>query len=272
MEKNISMLQERALNIRRKIIRCVTAAASGHTGGPLDLADIFAVLFFSEMKHDPKNPASPDRDFFHLSCGHTCPVWYAALCEAGYLTEEELMTLRKFGSRLQGHPHRHPELGISVGSGSLGQGLSIASGVALGYKLDQRPNRVYCQISDGEQQEGQIWEAALTASHRKLDNLCAILDNNNCQIDGYVDKIKSIYPLGDKWRAFGWNVLEIDGHSIPQILEAFETARKTYGKPTVIIAKTVMGKGVSFMENDYRWHGKTPTKEQAEMALKELGL
>jgi transketolase len=256
--------------IRKDIVKMVLDAGSGHPGGSLSVADIVSVLFFDVMTHDPSNPCWEGRDRFILSKGHACPAVYAALAEGGYFPREELDTLRKFGSRLQGHPDMCKLPGLEASTGSLGQGLSIASGLALAMKIDGKSNRVYCLMGDGELDEGQIWEAAMTASHFGLDNLCGIVDRNGLQIDGRTDDIKTLEPLADKWRAFGWNVIEIDGHNVTEISGAMNRFRHTHFRPTVLIAHTIKGKGVSFMENQAGWHGKAPSKEQAEAALMEL--
>ncbi|HPD98100.1 MAG TPA: transketolase [Synergistales bacterium] len=256
--------------IRKDIVKMVLDAGSGHPGGSLSVADIVSVLFFDVMTHDPSNPCWEGRDRFILSKGHACPAVYAALAEGGYFPREELNTLRKFGSRLQGHPDMCKLPGLEASTGSLGQGLSIASGLALAMKIDGKSNRVYCLMGDGELDEGQIWEAAMTASHFGLDNLCGIVDRNGLQIDGRTDDIKTLEPLADKWRAFGWNVIEIDGHNVTEISGAMNRFRHTHFRPTVLIAHTIKGKGVSFMENQAGWHGKAPSKEQAEAALMEL--
>ncbi len=256
--------------IRKDIVKMVLGAGSGHPGGSLSVADIVSVLFFDVMTHDPSNPCWEGRDRFILSKGHACPAVYAALAEGGYFPREELDTLRKFGSRLQGHPDMCKLPGLEASTGSLGQGLSIASGLALAMKIDGKSNRVYCLMGDGELDEGQIWEAAMTASHFGLDNLCGIVDRNGLQIDGRTDDIKTLEPLADKWRAFGWNVIEIDGHNVTEISGAMNRFRHSHFRPTVLIAHTIKGKGVSFMENQAGWHGKAPSKEQAEAALMEL--
>ncbi|MBM3248657.1 MAG: transketolase, partial [Candidatus Omnitrophica bacterium] len=227
------------------------------------------VCIFSVLRHDPKNPNWLDRDRFHLSKGHCCPVWYAVLAKSGYFSVDELWTLRELGSILQGHPDRRTP-GVSVASGSLGQGLSVALGMALAGKMDKKDYRVYCLMGDGEIQEGNIWEAAMAVSHFKCDNLCAILDYNRYQIDGKVDDIMNLEPIQDKWRAFGWYPIEIDGHSIAHILSAFEEAKTIKEKPSIIIAHTIKGKGVSFMENVVDFHGRAPTKEEELRALEEL--
>lgn len=266
----LSTLKERAKIVRRHIIRMTAAAGSGHPGGSLSATDLLVALYFSKLRHDPANPKWPDRDRFHLSKGHCAPAWYAVLAEAGYFPVETLITLRKLGSPLQGHPDMKVTPGVEMSSGSLGQGLSVGVGMALAAKLDGRSWRTYVMIGDGECQEGQIWEAAMAAAHYKLDNLCAILDYNNLQIDGRVSEIMAIEPITDKWRAFGWHVINIDGHDFVQILAAYDEAEKTKGRPSIIIAKTIKGKGVSFMENNVEWHGVAPNKELAEKALREL--
>lgn len=268
--KEIERLRRIAKKLRMNVLKMVTNAGSGHLGGSLSAAEIITALFFKKMRLNPKNPEWEDRDRFILSKGHACPIVYAALAELGYFPKEELFTLRKLGSRLQGHPDKQLTPGIEMSTGSLGQGLSVANGLALGLRLNRKKVKVYVLIGDGESQEGQIWEAAMTAGHYKLDNLCAILDYNQMQIDGFVNEIKRLEPLSEKWKAFGWETIEIDGHSFPQIINAFEKADTVKGKPTIIIAKTVKGKGVSFMEFNNYFHGKAPTKEECERALKEL--
>lgn len=270
MKEKIQNLEERAKAIRRHIITMLGEAGSGHPGGSLSAADIISVLYFDTMKLDPEQPNWPDRDRFVLSKGHAAPVLYAALAERGYFPVEELKTLRKLGSRLQGHPDMKKLPGVEMSTGSLGQGLSAAIGMALGLRLNGGQQRVYALLGDGEVQEGQIWEAAMAASHFKLDNLTVFLDYNNLQIDGPVDVVMNVAPLPEKWRAFNWHVIEIDGHDIGQILQAIAEAQATKGKPTMIIAKTIKGKGVSFMENQVGWHGNAPKPEQVEQALAEL--
>lgn len=263
-----------ASEIRRDIIRSLVVAKSGHSGGPLGSSDIFAVLYMGGvMNHDPNNPWKPGRDRFVLSAGHMCPVLYATLANAGFFPRSELLTLRQFGSRLQGHPGRDMHLpGIESSTGSLGQGLSIAVGMAMSDKLiDKNDARVYALTGDGELQEGSIWEAVMSASHFKLDNFCMIVDNNDCQIDGRVGDVMNIYPLVEKFQSFNFHTIEVDGHDHAALLEAFDEAKSVKGKPTCIIAKTYMGQGVSFMADDYTWHGKPPSREQAEQALTELG-
>ena len=266
-------LREIATEIRRDIIRSLVVAGSGHSGGPLGASDIFATLYFGGvMNYDPQNPAMPERDRFVLSAGHMCPVLYATLANAGFFPRAELLTLRQFGSRLQGHPGRDMHLpGIETSSGSLGQGLSIAVGMAMSDKLvDRNGARVYSLTGDGELQEGSIWEAVMAAAHFKLDNFCMIVDNNDCQIDGRVTEVMNIYPLREKFESFNFHTIEVDGHDPDRLLEAFDEAKQTTGKPTCIIAQTYMGRGVSFMEDDYTWHGKPPSEEQAETALADL--
>ncbi len=264
-------LDEIARQVRKDIIEMLVQAGSGHPGGALSACDIMVALYFSVMRHNPQNPQWRERDRFILSKGHSCPAMYACLARAGYFPLQELSTLRKLGSRLQGHPSKTDGLpGIEVSTGSLGQGLSIANGIALGLKLDRIGARVYCLMGDGEIEEGQIWEAAMAASHYHIDNLCGIIDNNGLQIDGTIDEIMSPNPISEKWKAFGWNTIEIDGNKMEEILKAFAEAKTIKRKPTVIIAKTIKGKGVSFMENAVEWHGKAPSKEQAKVALKDL--
>ncbi len=263
-------LKEIAARLRIDIIEMLARAGSGHPGGSLSATDLVACLFFSRMRHDPKRVDWPERDRFVLSKGHAAPVLYAAMAEAGYFPRQELMTLRRLNSRLQGHPVNTALPGIEACTGSLGQGLSVAQGMAIASKLDGGRFHVYCVIGDGESQEGQIWEAAMSAPKYKLDALTVILDNNNGQIDGHVNEVMSIEPVAAKWRAFNWHVLEIDGHDLEQILAALDEARATKGRPTFIWAHTVKGKGVSFMENQIAWHGMAPNAEQAEKALAEL--
>jgi transketolase len=272
-EEKVIELEEKANEIRESIIKMLLEAGSGHTAGPLGMADIFATLYFHTLKHDPKKPDWSDRDRLVLSNGHICPVLYATMAHVGYFPIEELMTLRKFGSRLQGHPHRDFLPMLETSSGPLGEGLSQAVGMALADKIDVGTNgkrRIYCLMSDGELEEGQTWEAAMLAGKEKLNNLVAVIDRNNIQIDGYVEDIMPLESLSDKWRAWNWAVREIDGHNIEEIASAFEEARAIEEKPTVIIAHTIPGKGVKEFEKDFRWHGKPPKKEEADMALKEL--
>ena len=279
---NIRELETKANDIRQDIIQMLMAAKSGHSAGPLGMADVFTALYFGgAMNVDPKNPAWEGRDRFVLSCGHICPVWYATLAEAGFFPKSELGTLRKLGTRLQGHPH-HVELpGAENTSGPLGQGLSQAAAMAYaGLKMKKEPWRVFCVMSDGEQEEGQIWEAAMFAAKYKLHNLVGIIDRNNIQIDGYTEDIMPLEPFKAKWEAYGWHVLEVDGHNIQQIVDACDEAKAIYEKPTVIICHTIPGKGVDFMEYRYEWHGVPPDSgeipgaphkgEQAKKALEEL--
>lgn len=266
----IDELRETARRIRVSIVKMLTNAGSGHTGGSLSAADILTALYFAKMRHDPKNPKWPERDRFILSKGHAAPLLYAVLAECGYFEKSELMTLRKLGSRLQGHPDSKALPCIEISTGSLGQGLSIANGIAIAGRLDSASFRVYVLLGDGEVQEGQVWEAAMSAAHYKLDNLCAILDRNRLQIDGKVEDVMSIEPIADKWRAFGWNVIETDGHDITKLLSAMNEAEKVKGRPTMIIAHTIKGKGVSIFEGKVEYHGIAPTKDELEIALKEL--
>jgi transketolase len=257
-----------AKRLRRHVITMLARAGSGHPGGSLSAADIITALYFKIMHHNPKNPQWQDRDRFILSKGHAAPILYAALAESGYLPIEELKTLRKIDSRLQGHTDRNLTPGVEMSAGSLGMGLSFALGVALNARLDSKDYWTYVLLSDGECDEGQTWEAALSAAHFKMDNLTAIIDRNGMQLTGWTRDIMNLEPLTQKWQAFGWHAIEIDGHDFNQIIAALEEARNT--QPTVIIAHTVKGKGVSFMENNASFHGKAPTTEEAERALKEL--
>ncbi len=266
-------LNEMARQIRRDIINMLLISKSGHSGGPLGTADIFTALYFNLLNLDSANPYAGDRDYVFVSIGHIAPVWYATLARRGYLPLEELKTLRKVNGRLQGHPapmKTHGLPGVEIASGSLGQGLSIAVGTALGLKLDGKPNTVVCINGDGELQEGQIWEAVMTAAHHKTDNLIMIVDKNDCQIDNRVQKVMNLDPMDEKFRAFGWEVFEMDGHDMADILATFAKAKAVKGKPSVIIANTKMGRGVSFMEDDYKWHGVPPSDEQGKIALEEL--
>lgn len=268
--KDINLLEKKANTIRKDIVQMICTSKSGHPGGSLSAADIVTALYFSEMNIDPKNPKMVGRDRFVLSKGHAAPVLYAALAERGYFDRELLKTLRQYGSPLQGHPDMRKLPGIEISTGSLGQGLSVANGMALSARMSGESYRTYVLMGDGEMQEGQIWEAAMTAAHHKLDSVCAFIDSNNLQIDGNVDLVKGVEPLDKKWEAFGWNVLVIDGHNLEEILSALDKAKKVKGQPTVIIAKTVKGKGVSFMENVCGFHGVAPTAEETERAIKEL--
>jgi len=269
---DIGKLKQIARAVRADIIRMTEEAGSGHPGGSLSITDVLVVLYFSVLRHKPDNPDWEDRDIVILSKGHACPAFYSVLARSGYFPVEELLTLRKLGSRLQGHPAKDKALpGIEVSSGSLGQGLSVATGAAIGLKyVRKKPSRVFCILGDGELEEGQVWEAAATAGHYKLDNLCAIVDNNNLQIDGHLPEVKNIYPIDEKFKAFQWETITIDGHNYEQILSAFNKAKRIKGKPVVIIAKTIKGKDVSFMEDAVEWHGKAPSKELAEKALNEI--
>ncbi|MEI6766271.1 MAG: transketolase [Bacteroidota bacterium] len=264
-------IKETAKLLRADILRSLAEAGSGHTGGSLGLADVFACLYFNIMNHRPDEPLWPDRDRLVLSIGHVAPVLYASLAHAGYFPLEELLTLRKLGSRLQGHPGRdHGLPGIEVSSGSLGQGLSVAVGMALSAKSDNKSWRTFSIHGDGELQEGSIWEAAMSAAHYKLDNLTALVDRNGLQIDGPTQKVMALEPLADKWAAFGWNVIECSGNEPEEIIEAYGIAGRHKGQPSVILAGTLMGKGVPEIENDYRWHGKAPSKEEAERFICQI--
>ncbi|HCM36748.1 MAG: transketolase [Candidatus Wildermuthbacteria bacterium RIFCSPLOWO2_02_FULL_47_9c] len=268
---SLQELDKIANEIRQDIIRMLLEAGSGHSAGPLGMADVFTALYFAVMNHDPKNPDWEERDRLILSNGHICPVRYAAMARAGYFPLEELKTLRKFGSRLQGHPERKKLPGVETTSGPLGSGLSQAAGMAYVAKyIDKKNWRVFCAMSDGEQEAGQTWEAAMFAGKNKLNNLTGIIDRNNIQIDGYVEDIMPLEPLRAKYEAFNWNVIEIDGHNIEEIIDACSQAKATQEKPTCIIAHTIPGKGVSFMENKFEWHGKPPKPEEAKTALREL--
>lgn len=267
---SVSDLPAIAREIRKEVIRMLAQAGSGHPGGSLSAADIVSTLYFHTMNHDPKNPKWEDRDRFILSKGHGCPVLYATLALAGYFPKEQLSTLRKLGSPLQGHPDQKRLPGLEASTGSLGQGLSIADGIALAGKLDGKKYWTYCLLSDGEMQEGQTWEAVAFAGFRGLDRLIAILDYNKFQLDGAIKEIMDLEPLVPKWESFRWQVQEIDGHNIPEIVEAIRTAQAVPGKPHLILAHTVKGRGVSFMEHNNYFHGVAPTSEEAQAALKEL--
>ena len=267
---NIEELQEIAKKIRRGIIESVYRGQSGHPGGSLSIADIMAVLYFYEMNIDSENSKDENRDRLVLSKGHCAPALYSALANRGFFDVDELQTLRNIESRLQGHPDMKKIPGVDMTTGSLGQGLSAANGMAIAGKLDNKDYRVYCILGDGEIEEGQIWEAAMASNKYKLDNLCVIVDNNNLQIDGTIEEVMSSYPIDEKFRSFGFQVINIDGHNIQEIIDAFDVARNIKEKPTCIIAKTVKGKGVSFMENQVGWHGKAPNEEQYRQAMEDL--
>ena len=266
----VRMLEGKANLIRKHAISMIHRAGSGHPGGSLSAADILATLYFDIMRHDPERPDWPDRDRLVLSKGHAAPALYAALAEAGYFPVDELLTLRQLGSRLQGHPSMRHLPGVDMSTGSLGQGLSAAVGMALGGKLDRKDHYVYVIIGDGETQEGNIWEAAMSAAHYKLDHLIAFLDRNRLQIDGRTSQVMSIAPVKEKWEAFGWNVVLVNGHDIAEIIRGVEEVKRSEGKPSIIIAHTVKGKGVSFMEGSLNFHGKAPNDEQYEIAMREL--
>lgn len=268
---DIKSLEKTAAEIRCGIIKAIHNAGSGHPGGSLSAADIVTALYFDEMNVDPKDPKMKGRDKFILSKGHAGPVQYSALAVKGYYPMEDFMTLRKLGSKFQGHPDMHKVPGIEMSTGSLGQGISAAGGMALANKLDNDPGRIYVLLGDGEIQEGIVWEALMSAAHYKLDNMVAILDHNGLQIDGKNEDVMTVAPVVEKFQAFGWNVIQIDGHDFKQILDAFKQARACKGRPTMIVAETIKGKGVSFMENNAGWHGKAPDEEQTKQALAELG-
>jgi len=267
---SVAELKEMAKKLRRHVITMTATAGSGHPGGSLSAADIITALYFKVMRHNPENTQWPDRDRFILSKGHAAPILYAALAESGYFPAEELATLRKLGSRLQGHSDRNLTPGVEMSAGSLGMGLSYGIGVALAARLDRRDYRTHVLLGDGECDEGETWEGALSAAHFRIDNLTAIVDYNRIQLSGWTKDIMNLEPLSQKWQAFGWHTIDIDGHDFNQILAAFQEAARTKGKPTAIIARTIKGKGVSFMENNVNFHGKAPTPEEAEKALKEL--
>jgi transketolase len=271
MKLSINELKYKANDIRQDIIAMLLEAKSGHSAGPLDMADVFAALYFNVMEHNPEDPDWDGRDRLVLSCGHINPVLYATLGEAGYFSKDHFKTLRKLGTILQGHPHNLTTPGVETSSGPLAQGSSLAVGMAYALqKMDRKRNRVYLIMSDGEQQEGQTWEAVMFAGKNKLHNITAIIDRNNIQIDGYTEEVMPLEGLRAKYEAFNWHVLEVDGHNMQDIVDACMEAKAIYEKPTVIIAHTIAGKGVDFMEYDYKWHGTPPNKEQAELALKEL--
>lgn len=269
-QEKIAFIKNTANDIREEIIKMLTEAGSGHTAGSLGMADIFAAMYFHILNHDPKNPLWEDRDRLVLSNGHICPVLYTTLAFAGYMPLKELKTLRKINSRLQGHPHRGSTPGVETTSGPLGSGLSQSIGMALSARLDNKKYQTYCLMSDGEHNEGNTWEAIMFAGKMRLNNITAIIDRNNIQIDGFTENIMPIEPLREKYEAFNWHVLEIDGHNIYEIISAATEAKAIYEKPTVIIAHTIPGRGVSFMEKNYLWHGKPPTEGEAKAALAEL--
>ncbi|MGG7215140.1 transketolase [Clostridium nigeriense] len=271
MIKNVEELKSIAKTVRKDIVSMLTESCSGHPGGSLSAADILTTLYFGEMNINPEDPKDENRDRFVLSKGHAAPVLYSVLARRGYFPVEELNTLRKIGSRLQGHPSMKCLPGVDMSTGSLGQGISSAVGMALAGKLDNKEYRVYTLLGDGELEEGQVWEAAMSAAHYKLDNLTAFVDFNGLQIDGDITKVMNPSPIDKKFEAFGWNVLVIDGHDIEEIQDAIEKAKRFKGKPTVVVCNTVKGKGVSFMENQASWHGTAPSKEQCEQALAEIG-
>lgn len=263
-------LSQIARRMRRTTIEMITEAKSGHPGGSLSVAEIIVTLFFDVLRHDPANPQWQNRDHFILSKGHCCPMLYAVMAECGYTPKDQLNTLRKLGSIYQGHPDVRFIPALEASTGSLGQGLSLGIGMALTARLDGSPSRTYVVLGDGEIQEGQIWEAAMFGSYHKLDNLVAIVDYNKIQLDGFVNEILGLEPLVDKWRSFGWHVIDLDGHNIPALQSAFAEAAATKGQPTVILANTIKGKGVSFMENNPKFHGAAPSKEEFEKAMAEL--
>jgi len=267
---NVAELAALAKSMRRQVIEMITAAKSGHPGGSLSAVEILVTLFFDVMRHDPSNPKWKDRDHFILSKGHCCPILYSVMAECGYCPQDQLNTLRKLGSIYQGHPDVRFLPSLEASTGSLGQGLSLAIGMGLAARLDQRPSRTYVVLGDGESQEGQIWESAMFAGFHKLDNVVAIVDYNRIQLDGFVRDIMDLEPLADKWRSFGWHAIEVDGHDIAALQKAFAEAAATKGQPTVLIAHTIKGKGVSFMENNPKYHGQAPTLDEEARALAEL--
>ena len=269
-QTKINELKQIATKVRLGILEATHAASSGHPGGSLSITDILTYLYFEEMNVDPKNPKWDERDRFVLSKGHTAPALYSVLAQKGFFSPDELKTLRNVNSFLQGHPDMNKVPGVDMTTGSLGQGLSCANGMAIAGKLDNKDYRVYCILGDGEIEEGQIWEAAMASAKYKLDNLCVIVDNNNLQIDGTIEEVMNSYPIDEKFKSFGFQIINIDGHDINEIIKAFEAAKEVKGKPTCIIAKTVKGKGVSFMENKVEWHGKAPNEEEYKQAMKEL--
>jgi len=267
---DVHALRKVAAELRKTILRMIAKAGSGHPGGSLSMVELLVGLYWHVLRHDPARPDWPERDLFFLSKGHGCPALYAALAAQGYFPAEELMTLRRYPTRLQGHPERWSVPGVEIASGSLGQGLSMANGVALADRLDGRRRRIFCLMGDGEIQEGQVWEAAMTAHHHRLEAVCAIIDANQLQQNGPVREIQDIEPLAEKWRAFGWHAIEIDGHDLARVVKAYDEAEAITGRPQVIVARTVKGKGVSFMELNPAWHGVAPKPDELEQALKEL--
>ena len=267
---DVAALKRVAVELRKDILRTIANAGSGHPGGSLSMVELLVGLYWHALRHDPKNPSWPDRDLFFLSKGHGCPALYTVMAHRGYFPKEELKTLRRYPTRLQGHPEKDSPPGVEIASGSLGQGLSMANGVAMADRLDGRRRRIYCLMGDGEIQEGQVWEAAMTTPHHKLDTVCAIIDANQLQQNGPVKGIQNIEPLADKWRAFGWHTIEINGHDIAQVIKAYDDAATVKGQPQAIVARTVKGKGVSFMELNHAWHGVAPKPDELENALKEL--
>jgi transketolase len=266
----VDALEEKCREVRKDILMMLNEAKSGHSGGSLSSVELLVALYFYKMKVDPARPGWDGRDYFILSKGHIAPAIYAVMAHAGFLPIEELKTLRKMGSRLQGHPHCLKLPGLETSSGSLGQGLSIANGIALALKLDKKPNRVYVLMGDGEIQEGQVWEAAMTAAHYGLDNVCAIVDYNNLEIDGYVEEVMGVHPLDEKWKSFNWHVHDCDGNDMASVMKALDHAEQFKRKPSMIVAHTTKGRGVSFMENVDLWHGKVPDAEQLDQALNQL--
>ncbi|MDP4145075.1 MAG: transketolase [Bacillota bacterium] len=271
MERNLQLLQDTAKKVRKNIITMLTASASGHPGGSLSAVEILTTLYFHEMKVDPKDPHNADRDRFVLSKGHAAPAIYSVLAEKGYFDKAELVGLRKTGSMLQGHPNMNYVPGVDMSTGSLGQGVSTAVGMAIAGKLDKKDYRVYTLLGDGELEEGQVWEASMCAAHYKLDNLTAFVDYNGLQIDGNISDVMSPEPISNKFEAFNWHVICVDGHDFNALIDAIEEAKTVKGKPTMVVCKTVKGKGVSFMENEASWHGTAPNQEQCEKALQEIG-
>ena len=269
-DEKLKFLEKKANDIRQSVIKMLYEAGSGHSAGPLGMADVFTAFYFHILNHDPKNPDWPERDRLILSNGHICPVRYAAMAHAGYFPLEELRTLRRINSRLQGHPCRNSLPGLETTSGPLGSGLGQSVGLALSAKLDRKKFWIYCLMSDAEQQEGNTWESVMFAGKTRLNNLIALIDRNNIQISGFTEEVMPLESLRDKYESFGWHVLEIDGHNFEQIVDAVNEAKAIYEKPSVIIAHTIPGKGVSFMERNYFWHGKAPNKEEAKIALDEL--